>query len=258
MKKIIYIVILFAKFYLFAQENKIIKYEFQDKDGFTCNSSLFIVNDESIYRIEDSRKDGVQDENTSDGKFIVISNDSISKIIFSDNKQSITRIPLYKNEIIYKTLQEKNDFVLTGKTKMFNNYNCQEANLDLNGRKYSIWFTQEIEINYGPLKLNGLPGLIVEIYEDTNKTKITLKSIEKLSETVQFEKYKKYIYSKTILDFQKYEDNIISIMCAYKAKKIAKVRELGGEIEFNETQEGFTKLLIDVPSKLVLELKKIN
>lgn len=258
MKKMFYLLILLSKFSINAQGNKIIKYEFEDKDGYTCNSSLYIVNNESLYRVEDTRKDGVQEENTANGRFIVVTNDSISKVIYSTNKKSITRLPLYKKEIIYCTYNSENNFEFTGKTKLFEKYKCQEAKLNLNGRVYSIWFTPEIEINYGPLKINGLPGLVVEVYEETNKTKITLKSIEKLIDTKEFDKYKNYILAKPALEYQPFEENIISIMCRYKAKKIAKVREAGAEVEFNENHESFTKLLIDVPSNLVTELKKIN
>lgn len=256
MKKIFFIIIL-SNFIINAQEKSVIKYDFQDKNGYTCNSSLYIINNESIYKIEDTRSDGVQAENTAEGRFIVVMNDSISKVIYSNNEQSIVRIPLYKNEILYYATNSYK-FEFTGKTKTFEKYNCQEAKLLLNGRKYSIWFTPDIEINYGPLKINGLPGLVVEVFEETNKTKITLRSIEKLAETKEFDKLKKYILSRPILEYKAYEESLISIMCRYKAKKIAKVRELGGEIEYNENQESFTTNLIDIPVNLVTELKKIN
>jgi GLPGLI family protein len=256
MKKIFLLIIITN--FINAQENRVLKYNFQDKNGHNCNSSLYLVNNESIFKVEDSRNDGLQPEVSDDGPFVIIMNDSISKVIYSTKTHSIVRIPLYKSEILYKLPNNVNKFELTGKVKTIEKFNCQEAKLKLNSRIYSIWFAPEIIVNYGPFKINGLPGLIVEIYEETNKTRITLKSIDKITNTNEFEKLKSYILARKILEYQAYEKKVISIMCKNKALKIAKMRELDAEIEFNESQESFTQNLIDVPKNLVKELKKIN
>ena len=82
--------------------------------------------------------------------------DKTSKLFYSTNKVAITRIPLYKNEIIYSDLNSKINFKLTGLKKKINTYNCQEAKFNLNGRKYTIWFTPDLGINFGPYKINNL------------------------------------------------------------------------------------------------------
>ncbi|GIV37905.1 MAG: hypothetical protein KatS3mg032_2284 [Cyclobacteriaceae bacterium] len=53
--------------------------------------------------------------------------------------------------------------------KKVGNFVCRKATTNFRGRKWNVWFTEEIPIPAGPWKLNGLPGLITEA-EDETKT----------------------------------------------------------------------------------------
>lgn len=45
-------------------------------------------------------------------------------------------------------------------------FTCQKATVKAFGKNFIAWFTSEIPISDGPYKFRGLPGLIVEIYDD--------------------------------------------------------------------------------------------
>ena len=83
-------------------------------------------------------------------------------------------------------VKEKAYFInweLQDETKKVNNFTCQKAIGKFRGRNYTAWFTADIPLSYGPWKLNGLPGLILEVYDDESffyavADKITLKPVE--------------------------------------------------------------------------------
>ena len=71
----------------------------------------------------------------------------------------------------------KIDWKIQENTKKIGKYTCKKAIGDFRGRTYIAWFTEEIPLPYGPWKLHGLPGLILQA-EDTEKMfRATFKSI---------------------------------------------------------------------------------
>ncbi|KFF28963.1 hypothetical protein IQ37_08265 [Chryseobacterium piperi] len=45
-------------------------------------------------------------------------------------------------------------------------YECYKAETTFRGRNYTVWYTKDIAIPDGPYKFAGLPGLILEVYDD--------------------------------------------------------------------------------------------
>lgn len=57
------------------------------------------------------------------------------------------------------------------------NFQCTKATGNFRGRNYTVWFTSEISAPYGPWKLGGLPGLILEAEDDGKMFKYTARRI---------------------------------------------------------------------------------
>lgn len=68
-------------------------------------------------------------------------------------------------------------WILKDEYKTISDYKCQKATVNFRGRSYEAWFTTEIPLPYGPWKLGGLPGLILEVYDLSKEVSFTVENI---------------------------------------------------------------------------------
>ena len=66
---------------------------------------------------------------------------------------------------------------------------CREAECGFRGRKYTAYFAEDIPVSYGPWKLQGLPGLILEAYDSEGRIHFTAERIIPLEGTISRAKY---------------------------------------------------------------------
>lgn len=68
-------------------------------------------------------------------------------------------------------------------------YLCRQAKCTFRGREYSAFFTEEIPVSYGPWKLQGLPGLILEAYDSEGRIRFVAESICPSNGSIGIAKY---------------------------------------------------------------------
>ena len=61
-------------------------------------------------------------------------------------------------------------------------YTCQQATADFRGRRWTAWFATDIPISDGPWKLGGLPGLILEAYDEGQQHVFTAVGLERVKD----------------------------------------------------------------------------
>lgn len=95
-------------------------------------------------------------------------------------------------------------------TKKIDRYTCYKATANFRGRNYTAWYSLDYPIQMGPWKFNGLPGLIMEIYDDTNRyywgvmqikftnDEVVFPSEVNLYENIDLKKYVELRYNKII------------------------------------------------------------
>lgn len=88
------------------------------------------------------------------------------------NQGMVLSKPYYIKDQLYSP-----KWTLIKEFKTIGEYKCQKATTTFRGRKYIAWFCVEIPVNFGPWKLNGLPGLILEIEDDLRIIHMIAKSI---------------------------------------------------------------------------------
>ncbi len=57
-------------------------------------------------------------------------------------------------------------------------FSCSKATTTFRGREWIAWFAPEIPLPYGPWKLHGLPGLIMEMQDNSSTYVISVQKIE--------------------------------------------------------------------------------
>ena len=81
--------------------------------------------------------------------------------------------------VIYKDTINWN-WEITEEKKVLEGYSVTLAKTTFRGREYSAWFSEEIPLDSGPWKFNGLPGLILEVNSTDGTVSINLKGLKNI------------------------------------------------------------------------------
>ncbi|MCX6220447.1 MAG: GLPGLI family protein [Bacteroidia bacterium] len=128
---------------LFEYKEIILENESTEIEKDTELNKKITIHDKSLYCIKNNREKNVTTE-----------------LVRGFNKNEF-----YEVEETIPTIE----WTITEETKKINEHNCSKATCNFRGRNYTVWFTTEIQTSFGPLKLNGLPGLILEASDDTKE-----------------------------------------------------------------------------------------
>ena len=108
----------------------------------------------------------------------------------------------------------KFNWKITKQKKKIGSFECILGISNFRGRKYYAWYAPEIAVYSGPWKLNGLPGMILEAYDEGKNVMWNFKSYKfpitvKQDNTIREEKNSKKVTFLTIDAFKKYCINTI-------------------------------------------------
>ncbi|MDD2793581.1 MAG: GLPGLI family protein [Sediminibacterium sp.] len=96
-----------------------------------------------------------------------------SQNLLQDIKKS-----LYTKEIVMvKEPIPHQEWILEEGFKIIGKLTCKKAVTSFRGRKYTVWYCPDLPYGFGPWKLNGLPGLIVEATEEEGQVGFYLKQL---------------------------------------------------------------------------------
>lgn len=184
MKKIIIIGILLINVQLFAQNTPVngeIIYEqiISNSDGIVSKEYVLFFNQKNSYYEEVINKQFEKtQEKKEDGTIVLSLRDNQHPQFYYNS----LRDGFYFSEVVYNQhLFTKDNFKLnwnlSTETKQIGGYECQKAITKFRGRTYIAWFTNSIPLIFGPWKLNGLSGLILEAYDTTGYFQVRAKKI---------------------------------------------------------------------------------
>ena len=197
--KIIYIYCLFFLIpeNIYSQNNEFynVKMEynmFLNFDGYKEYSSILFFN-KNQSKFEFSMKEKKDDENLSedkndDQKFSFKVTDT-SKYYIKTNKLENVIFQLEKGFNNEKQLLVKENITqikwkITDSIKTISSYKCFKALGSFAGRNYIVWFSSQLPTFFGPWKLHGLPGAILEVNDDLNEISFICTKIENIKHPI--------------------------------------------------------------------------
>ena len=147
-----------------------------------------------------------------------------------------------KEEIVFRQVGNKflNTITVTDKWEVFNwelkkdtkeigRYECSKAVAKFRGREFTAWYAPELAVPYGPWKLFGLPGLILEASDATKEFYVVASEI-KIGEAEDIENLKaKKDEKDEIMDFLAYKDYEKNFKAEY-AKRVNSTFPRGAKI----------------------------
>ena len=74
---------------------------------------------------------------------------------------------------------------------------CKKATCSYAGRNYVAWYTEEVNLPYGPYIFGGLPGLIIYLHDTKYNWVFTCNGIQKATQLRNMYLYKDKHYQKT-------------------------------------------------------------
>ncbi|MBK7097364.1 MAG: GLPGLI family protein [Sphingobacteriales bacterium] len=177
-----------AKYFITIHKKNAIPQNFMGELAFERMKSIFTF-DKNTFETG-MRKDTV-DENGN--KLIMVSKgrvtDKIGSIVYSDfneNKQVLRYFISKKPFIIIDTFVMPK-WTITAELKEINRFKCQSATTHLFGRDYKVWFTTDVPVSFGPWRLVGLPGLVVEAHSLDQEVQFSLSSVSILEKEEKIE-----------------------------------------------------------------------
>ena len=174
------------------QLNGIVSYRYILKYGkvaSTQKANLYFNNTESVFIHSKGKKGNVT--KTEDGKdwdgesfqseFGGWYQDTVGEVYYKNLKEQKMSFRQFIFGHPYVTEEPKFPLIkweITTDKKTLGTFACQKAKGRFRGRNYEAWFTFEIPLSNGPWKLQGLPGLILEAYDDLREVQFLFESIE--------------------------------------------------------------------------------
>jgi GLPGLI family protein len=87
----------------------------------------------------------------------------------------------------YTVTWEEQNWEIVEETKDVGGYICQKAITNFKGRMYEAWFTSELPFPFGPWKLHGLPGLILEAHDIKGEVRFAYSGFDKVLDDTKIE-----------------------------------------------------------------------
>ena len=168
--------------YNFTRNNETIKLQLIYNDSVTVSTS-----NKTGYDTSFSSKSAMNSNSIKGISIKLSSYDSIGKFIkrnfnnqtILERQQKIGLMPPFWVQENWVPI----DWQLLDRTKQINGYECKMAKGTFRGREYTVWYAPTLPYPYGPWKLFGLPGIILEAHDKKKQFHFVVDTLTYVSDT---------------------------------------------------------------------------
>ena len=168
------------------EENLLIRYNVQYNHLFdrgsdikTYDAKLYVQGDRSLFTMKRNKKN----ESLDIDNYYDASPDSLFTV-YKDVESNSLLFDFYaldQQTHFYADTLHPMEWKLTSEEKIVEGISCKKAVTRFKGRDYVAWYAPSIPISNGPWKLGGLPGLILEAYDDHREWVVACSGLDKLN-----------------------------------------------------------------------------
>jgi GLPGLI family protein len=127
--------------------------------------------------VKKHRQEGTDWNKDPDIKYMVAKSNT-DLLFYQPKKQLLLKTTrLLATDYIFDETYPKIKWSIGKNKKQIGGYECQDATGFFAGRTYTAWFTRKIPYPLGPWKLVGLPGLILEAYDQKGEVRFDFEAI---------------------------------------------------------------------------------
>ncbi|GAA4784468.1 hypothetical protein GCM10023231_10230 [Olivibacter ginsenosidimutans] len=149
---------------------------------------LYIAKDASLYESNAGKQVNEQllkqaKDPAFDGNITIVGRGSTNESYFVRPAEKIFKVvhKLGGRQYLLDENYPEINWKIGQETKTIGGYTCQRADMHFRGRDYTAWFTPDLPFSYGPWKLSGLPGLILEASDSRNEVVFHYVGFDKVS-----------------------------------------------------------------------------
>ncbi len=191
--KKLFMILFLVSFKIVAQNTYSIEVTYKVGLNFDYSEIYFSklnFNNSKSYYVEDIKGENKKEEyEISDGEKIIEYENNYNTIINTDLKSNtlFSKVKLGEEFFLVKENLTKIKWKIHEKSiDTILGYKCFKATGNFRGRIYTAWFTKDIPTKFGPWKLNGLPGLILEAKDHLNQVEFIVHKIKHLEKNKEF------------------------------------------------------------------------
>lgn len=163
-----------------AQGSAVVEYQIHNNTALpnALSALLFVEGPNTIYQPKHSTKVFTDSKNSGTLPKTNANTDSQYIKIDHAKKETLFFETMGNNMLLVRDNYIVPQWNISDEVKDIAGYSCSKATTTFRGREWIAWFAPEIPLPYGPWKLHGLPGLIMEMHDSSSTFVISVQKIE--------------------------------------------------------------------------------